>query len=78
MAVVRVPEEAWGDVEAEGLLNRWLVPEGARVAAGQPIAEVVIVKSTMEVAAPRDGTLTRVLVPEQGTFGRGQDLAIVD
>ncbi len=74
MVSVQVPDEVWGDVEAEGLLNRWAVPDGASVQAGQVVAEVVIVKSTLEVEAPAAGVL-RILVPEQGTFARGQALA---
>ncbi len=80
MAAVRLGDEAWQGVDAgtEALLGRWLVEEGAAVRAGQPIAEVVLVKTTMEVPAPADGTLRRILVPQDATFGRGQDLAIVE
>jgi pyruvate/2-oxoglutarate dehydrogenase complex dihydrolipoamide acyltransferase (E2) component len=74
---VRLPDEAWGDEATEALLNRWLVPEGAPVRAGEPIAEVMIVKTTLTLDAPVGGTLARVLVPEQQTFGRGQDVALI-
>jgi pyruvate/2-oxoglutarate dehydrogenase complex dihydrolipoamide acyltransferase (E2) component len=74
---VRVPPEAWGEEATEALLNRWLVAEGAPVRAGQAIAEVMIVKTTVTLEAPVGGTLARVLVPEQQTFGRDQDVALI-
>ncbi len=80
MVAVRLGEEAWQGVDpsTEALLGRWLVQEGTPVRAGQPLAEVVLVKTTMEVTAPADGTLTRILVPQDGTFGPGQDLGTVE
>jgi pyruvate/2-oxoglutarate dehydrogenase complex dihydrolipoamide acyltransferase (E2) component len=77
MLAVRIPAETWGDAEGDGLLEHWLVKEGARVIRGQPLAEAIIVKSNIEVTAPADGTLVRILVPDQGTFGPGQDLALL-
>lgn len=77
MQAVRVPEELWGDAEGEALLDHWLVAEGAHVSAGQPLAEAMIVKSNVQVESPADGVLMRVLVPDQGTFARGQDLALI-
>ncbi len=75
MIAVRVPVDVWGDADGEALLDHWLVSEGARVRAGQPLAEAVIVKSNVEVVAPADGELSAILVPDQGTFARGQELA---
>ena len=46
----------------EGTLARWLVAEGARVAAGDVIAEIETDKATMEVEAAEDGTLAKILV----------------
>ena len=56
---VRLPGEAWAGVEAgtEALLERWLVTQGAQVQQGQPIAEIVLVKTNMQVEAPADGEL---------------------
>ena len=78
MIPIRLPDDAWGDEEADALLQTWLVPEGAAVRKDQPLAEAVLVKATIEVTAPADGTLARILVPQEGTFGRGQDLALLD
>ncbi len=80
MVTVRLPDEAWVGVEAgtEALMERWLVSEGAHVHAGQPIAEVVVVKTNMQIEAPSDGILSRILVPQEATFRPDQILAEID
>ncbi|MBB2204970.1 pyruvate dehydrogenase complex dihydrolipoamide acetyltransferase [Gluconacetobacter takamatsuzukensis] len=45
-------------------LARWLRSEGDRVMAGDVLAEIEADKATMEVEAPADGILGRILVPE--------------
>ncbi len=75
---IRLPDDAWGTVEAEALVDRWLVAEGARVSAGQPLVAVVLVKTNIEVPAPADGVLTKILVPADHTFKRGQDLGTLE
>ena len=68
---------AWKDVEpgTEALLDQWLVSPGEVVSAGQPLASVVLVKATLEVAAPVEGTLVEILVQASDTFGPGAPLA---
>jgi pyruvate/2-oxoglutarate dehydrogenase complex dihydrolipoamide acyltransferase (E2) component len=80
VTAVRLSDEAWQGVDAdvEALLERWLVAEGDTVTAGQPVAQAVLVKTTIELVAPNDGVVRRILVPQDGTFGRGQDLAVID
>jgi pyruvate/2-oxoglutarate dehydrogenase complex dihydrolipoamide acyltransferase (E2) component len=78
MVAVRVPDEVWGDAEGEALLDHWLVSKGASVQAGQPLAEAVIIKTNVEVVAPVAGVVSQILVPDQGKFARGQDLAHID
>ncbi len=56
----------------DGLLGRWLAPDGATVSRGQPIFEMETEKVTMEVEADGDGQL-RQLVPE-GTRLRPGDI----
>ncbi len=48
----------------EGKLTRWLKQEGDQVSAGDAIAEVETDKATMEIEATADGTLGKILVPE--------------
>jgi pyruvate/2-oxoglutarate dehydrogenase complex dihydrolipoamide acyltransferase (E2) component len=45
----------------EGTLARWLVADGDRVRAGQPIAEVETDKAVAEVEAPVEGTLRHLV-----------------
>jgi 2-oxoisovalerate dehydrogenase E2 component (dihydrolipoyl transacylase) len=51
-----LPEIGEGVYEAE--LIRWLVEPGATVKRGQPLAEVMTDKATMEVPAPWNGSIT--------------------
>jgi pyruvate/2-oxoglutarate dehydrogenase complex dihydrolipoamide acyltransferase (E2) component len=46
-----------GMYTAEGTLTNWLRPDGATVAAGEPIAEVTTEKATYEIEAPTAGVL---------------------
>jgi len=73
MTAITLDDAVWTDVEegTEALVDRWLVGEGAAVRAGQPVASVVLVKTTIEVPAPADGILERILVAAGETFARG-------
>lgn len=44
----------------EGVLTAWLRPDGARVAMGDPVAEITTEKATFEIPAPEDGILHAV------------------
>jgi len=76
MRDVVLPAEAWRDVEpgTEALLDKWLVREGDFVKAGQVIGAVVVVKARLDVEAPLDGRVDKLLVPADGTFKPGQVL----
>lgn len=52
----------------EGNLVKWTKNEGDKVKAGQVIAEIETDKATMEVEAPEEGKLVKILVPA-GTSG---------
>ncbi|MDE1950249.1 MAG: lipoyl domain-containing protein [Burkholderiales bacterium] len=69
-------DEAWADVDpgTEALLDRWHVAVGAALRAGDAVATVVLVKSSIEITAPASGTLARILVEKDATFKRGQAL----
>ena len=49
-----------GMFTAEGTLSAWLRSEGARVEAGEPVAEVTTEKTTQELVAPVDGIVHQV------------------
>ena len=53
-----------GEGVAEGEIVKWLVPEGQAVEEHQPIVEVMTDKATVEIPAPRAGTVTRHLAAE--------------
>ena len=57
----------FGDLTvSEGKLVRWLLDEGATVAAGDTVAEIETDKAVVEIEAPASGTLCQ-LVREPGT-----------
>ena len=77
MTDIALPDDVWEGVEpgTEALVDQWLVREGDRVAAGQVVARVVLVKTNIEVTAPASGVIQRILVPAEGTVARGRPLA---
>lgn len=77
MTDVVLADSFWEGVDpgTEALVDQWLVREGDRVVAGQTLARVVLVKTSLEVAAPADGVVERILVPAEQTFARGRPLA---
>lgn len=80
MVAIRLADEMWKDVEpgTEALLDKWLVKEGDVVSSGQPVANVVLVKTALEVSAPASGRVTKILVQAGQTFARGSDLALLE
>ncbi len=77
MTDVVLPDEVWEGVDAgtEALVDQWLVREGDRVAAGQALAKVVLVKTSLEITAPASGVIEQILVPAEQTVARGRPLA---
>jgi pyruvate/2-oxoglutarate dehydrogenase complex dihydrolipoamide acyltransferase (E2) component len=65
-----VPQEMWGD-SLEGVVVTWIYKEGATVARGQPIAEIMVEKAQLELVAPASGRLRILAVPET-VIGREQ------
>lgn len=54
----------------EGVLNEWLVSDGASVEQGQPIYAIESEKSVQEVEAPASGTL-KILAQAGETYEVG-------
>jgi len=48
----------------EGTLARWVKKEGEKIAIGDVLAEVETDKATVEMEAPEEGVLGKILVPE--------------
>lgn len=79
MTEVTLGADAWQGVDAavEALLDKWLVKAGDTVRLGQPLANVVLVKSNQEIVAPANGRIAQILVPAGGTFARGKPIAVL-
>lgn len=61
--MIRVAPELWScSMLPEGILERWLRPDGSTVNAGDPVATVRIEDSLHELIAPARGTLRTSLV----------------
>jgi len=54
------------------------VAEGDTVAAGQPLAKVVLVKASLEVVAPAAGRVQTLHLAAGETFARGQPIATLE
>jgi len=80
MVAVRLDPGLWEGVdhETEALLESWQVGEGATVREGEVLGVAVRVKTSIDLTAPASGTLTRILVEKDATFGRNADLAIIE
>lgn len=79
MTHIELADEMWKDVEAQApaLADQWLVGEGDRVNAGQVVARVVLVKTTLDGAAPVSGIIERIAVRTGQAFARGKPLAVM-
>lgn len=80
MKEVTLASEAWQGVDAsvEALVDKWLVQAGDMVQAGQALANVVLVKSNLEISAPAAGRIAQILVPAGSTFARGKPIALLE
>ena len=65
------------DTMTEGVLAHWLKNEGDVVHRGDILAEIETDKSTMDLEAYDDGTLTKILVAEGTTVPIGGPLAVI-
>lgn len=61
----------------KGKLIRWLKPEGAFVAKGEPLMEIETDKVTVEIEAPASGTLTHITAREGDVIPVGQTIAMI-
>jgi pyruvate dehydrogenase E2 component (dihydrolipoamide acetyltransferase) len=65
------------DTMTEGTIQKWLVKEGDKVSAGDPIAEVETDKATLEMEAYEGGTILKILVPDGGSAPVGGTIAVI-
>jgi pyruvate dehydrogenase E2 component (dihydrolipoyllysine-residue acetyltransferase) len=67
-----------GESVVEGKVLRWLRREGEPVRRNETIAEVETDKADVEIPAPADGVLAKILVPEGATAPIGAELARIE
>ena len=56
----------------------WLAEPGTRVAAGDPLLEVLAGSAVVDLPAPADGVLVEILVDEDEPLQPGQRLAVIE
>ncbi len=77
MSEVKIDEALWASsIFPEGMVVRWLVPDGAMVSEGHAIAEVRIEDALHEITAPRSGRVT-VVASENSVVDPGSLLATI-
>lgn len=77
MADVHVAEGLWTTgMLPEGVLERWLVPDGASVRAGEAVAAVRIGEALHDIVSPASGRLA-VLAPASEVVDPGCIIAEV-
>lgn len=79
MTEITLDAHAWKDIDLgiEALVDKWLVAEGDPVRAGQPLANVVLVKTNQDIVAPADGRIEKILVQAGETFAQGKPIAML-
>lgn len=65
------------DTMTEGTIQKWLVKEGQKVSAGDPIAEVETDKATLEMEAYESGTILKILTGDGSTAPVGSTIAVI-
>lgn len=78
MVDVVVPQGLWDtEKNPEGIVANWFQRDGSAVKAGATIAELMVEKTTYEIAAPAAGQL-HILVPKDGIVRPGTVIGRVD
>src|SRR4051794_1601476 len=77
MATVSIQVPGVGESITEGILARWLKPDGAAVKAGEPLFELETDKASSVVQAPAAGTL-KIGVVEGTTVTIGATVGTLD
>ena len=74
---IRLQDSAWDGAQdgAEALLDNWAVAEKAVVKKGQVLVTVVLIKASIDIEAPADGWIDKVLVKAGESFAPNTVLA---
>src|SRR5262245_10484895 len=77
MAAVPITVPSVGESISEGIVSRWLKPDGSSVQAGEPLLELETDKATSVVPAPGPGVL-KIGVAEGNTVPIGATVGTID
>ncbi len=77
MATVPIQVPGVGESITEGILARWLKPDGSAVKTGEPLYQLETDKTTTDVPAPADGVL-KITVAEGETVEIGATIGELD
>lgn len=69
--------EKWAENLEEVTLSRWLAPEGATLAAGDSLCELITDKMTFEYELEEGGTLRKAYCPEKSVLPIGYAFAFL-
>jgi pyruvate dehydrogenase E2 component (dihydrolipoamide acetyltransferase) len=74
---IKLDAAAWDGAQdnAQALLEKWLITENIQVKKGEALVTVVMVKATIDIEAPTDGYIIRILIPNGESFALGSILA---
>jgi pyruvate/2-oxoglutarate dehydrogenase complex dihydrolipoamide acyltransferase (E2) component len=74
---IKLDAAAWDGAQdnAQALLEKWLIAENIQVKKGEALVTVVMVKATIDIEAPTDGYIIRILIPNGESFALGSILA---
>ncbi len=77
MIEIKLDAEAWDSAQdgAQALLEKWLVSENEQVKKGQALVTVVMVKATIDIEAPSEGYIDKILILQGESFAIGTVLA---
>lgn len=73
---ITVPDDLW-EGDSEGVITAWLVDDGAEVAQGDLVAEVMVEKAQYEIEAPAAGMLS-IASQEDEVVTKGATIATLD
>lgn len=76
MTDILIPAGLWSEGDS-AVIGSWLYADGDRVHEGNNIAEIMVEKTSHELAAPATGTL-RIAVPEGEELIPGQSVGRID
>lgn len=74
--MIEVPDVGEGVEEVE--ISEWYVAEGDTVAKGQPVAELLAEKASINLESECAGTVAKILQPEGAVVEIGQAVAVLD